>query len=104
MVEYEKINPKINIKDIMPFYSITGVFSFLDEKQKLNMIQYNKELQKIFLVDIKDYKRISGKYKIGKKNGKGKEYNFYGKLIFSGEYLKGKRNGEGKEYYDNGKI
>ena len=33
------------------------------------------------------------------KNGKGrvKEYNF-GKLIFEGEYLNGKKNGKGKEY------
>ena len=38
-------------------------------------------------------------------NGKGKEYDFNGKLIFEGEYLNGIRwNGKGKEYYDNGKI
>ena len=33
-----------------------------------------------------------------KKNGKGKEYNRNGKLIFEGEYLNGKSNGKGKEY------
>ena len=33
-----------------------------------------------------------------KVNGKGKEYNEYGKLIFEGEHLNGKRNGKGKEY------
>ena len=38
------------------------------------MIAYNKELQKILLVDIRDFKEISGKYKIGERNGKGKEY------------------------------
>ena len=33
------------------------------------------------------------------RNGKGKEYNKYGELIFEGEYLNGKRwNGKGKEY------
>ena len=32
-------------------------------------------------------------------NGKGKEYNDEGKLIFEGEYLNGEKNGRGKEYY-----
>ena len=39
----------------------------------------------------------------GERNGKGKEYNYYGQLDFEGEYLNGKRNGKGKEYYKNGK-
>ena len=33
----------------------------------------------------------------GKRNGKGKEYE-YGELIFEGEYSNGKKNGNGKEY------
>ena len=37
-------------------------------------------------------------YKNGKRNGKGKEYDYEGKLKFEGEYLKGTRNGKGKEY------
>ena len=37
-------------------------------------------------------------YLNGKKNGKGKEYNDNGKLLFEGEYLNGKKNGKGKEY------
>ena len=41
----------------------------------------------------------------GKKNGKGKEYNFFdGYLIFEGEYLNDLRNGKGKEYDSNGNI
>ena len=36
-------------------------------------------------------------------NGKGREY-YNGKLIFEGEYLNGKRNGKGKEYDYNRKI
>jgi len=43
-----------------------------------------------------------GEYLNGKRNGKGKEYDFNGKLIFEGEYLNGQRNGKGKEYYANG--
>ena len=41
--------------------------------------------------------KFEGEYKNGKRNGKGKEFN-YGELIFEGEYLNGKRNGKGKEY------
>ena len=37
-------------------------------------------------------------------NGKGKEYNLDGKLIFEGEYLNGKRNGKGKEYNHDCKL
>ena len=36
------------------------------------MIIYNKQLQKILGVDIKVYKKISGKYKIFENNGKGR--------------------------------
>ena len=39
-----------------------------------------------------------------KKNGKGKEYNNYGELIFESEYLNGQKNGKGKEYDVYGKI
>ena len=69
------------------------------------MLIYNKEFQQIILIDINDYKNISGKYKIIAKNGKGKEFNFKGKIIFEGEYLNGKRNGQGKEFdYDDDNL
>ena len=69
------------------------------------MVIYNKKLQKQLLIDLDYYKEISGKYKIGEINGKGKEYNIYNdELIFEGEYLNGKRNGKGKEYFNNGKL
>ena len=58
MAEFEEIKSNINLKDIKSFYIIKGVFSFLNEQQKLNMIFYNKELQKQFSVDINDYKKI----------------------------------------------
>ena len=47
---------------------------------------------------------FEGEYFKGKRNGKGKEYYYGGKVIFEGEYLKGKRNGKGKEYDDEGKF
>ena len=96
---------KSNINSIKSTYILKEVFSFLYEKQKLNVIIYNKKLQKKLDVDIEEYKKISGKYKVGEKNGKGKEYELNtNKLIFEGEYINGKRNGKGKEYYYNGNL
>ena len=37
-------------------------------------------------------------------NGKIKEYDNNGKLIFEGEYLNGEKNGKGKEYDYYGKL
>ena len=66
------------------------------------MIIYNKELQNIFSFDIEDYKKISGKYLEGDRNGYRKEYLLETKeLVFEGEYLNGKRNGKGIEYYSD---
>ena len=105
MAEIEDIKSKIDLRAIKSSYINKRIFSFLNEKQNLKMIIYSKELQKICLIDIEDYKKISGKYKIGGKNGKGKEFIINTNiLIFEGEYLNGKRNGKGKEYYDNGKL
>ena len=42
--------------------------------------------------------KFEGEYVNGLRNGKGKEYNFDGKLLFEGEYLNGLRwNGKGIE-------
>jgi len=47
----------------------------------------------------------SGKYTIGRKNGKGREYKLnINRLIFEGEYLNGKKNGKGSEYDYNGSL
>ena len=129
MAEIEDIKFKKNIRNIQSLYILKTIFSFLNESLKLNLIIYNKELQKKFLVDIENYKKISGKYRIGekngigreyiintkrlifegeyldgKRNGKGKGYNFDGLLRFEGEFLNGKRNGKGKEYYYDDKL
>jgi len=93
---------KIKIQDIKSKYVINELFLYLNVKQKLNMIIYNKQLQKICGVDIKDYVRVSGKYKKIDKNGKGREYTLLSdQLIFEGEYLNKKKNGRGKEYSEN---
>ena len=105
MDKIEYIKCKEKLWDIKSPYIIKIIFSFLSEKQKLNMIIYNKELQKIFSVDTKDYEKISGKYKVGEKNGKGREYIIkLNSICFEGKYVKGKRNGKGKEYNEDGKL
>ena len=102
MAEFKEIK---YLEDIKSSYIIKGIFLFLYEKQKLNLINYNKKLQKIFGVDSIAYKKICTKYIIGERTGKGGEYSSNeDKLIFKGEYLNGKRNGKGKEYHDNGKL
>ena len=68
------------------------------------MIMYNKELQNLLLFDIDNYKKNSNKYKIGERNGKGKEQKMNtNNLIFEGKYLNWERNGK-KKYYDDGKL
>ena len=53
----------IDLKSIKSSYIKKDIFSFLQEKQKLNMIMYNKELQKMLDIDIEIYKKISGNIK-----------------------------------------
>ena len=98
-------NYKVNLRDIKSYFIIQNIFSFLLRENQLNMIKYNKGFQKMFSLELKDFKRTSNRYKIAEKNGKGKEYILNTSLIiFEGEYLNGKRNGKGKEYYDDGKL
>jgi len=96
--------PSINLITLINSkYIVEEILSFLKKKKALNLIIYNKSLQKYLDINIDNYKKISGKYKIVEKNGKGKEY-FYGQLIFKGEYLNGKKNGKGKEYDFYGQL
>ena len=82
---------------IKSIYIVKHIFSFLRDTTKLNMIIYNKNFQKKFEIDIEDYKKLKGRYKVGEKNGEAKEYDLYKDiLLFEGQYLEGKRNGNGK--------
>ena len=110
------------LSNIRSKYCLEYIFSFIQEKKKLSIIIYNKDLQKRLNRNINYYKGISmksleidkngigkiydcfgellfeGEYSNKKKNGKGKEY-FFGKLLFEGEFKNGKRNGYGKQYH-----
>ena len=117
------------LKNIKASYFIQKIFTFIDEAQKLKLIRHNKNLQMNLNISLINYKffnfvyvihepngiakeylgfedmlMFEGEYLNGKRNGKGKEYDWNGKLIFEGEYLNGKRNGKGKEYNEKGKL
>ena len=56
-------------------------------------------------INIEDYKRISKRYREGERNGKGKEYDYDGILLFEGNYFFNKRwEGMGRQYNKDGKI
>ena len=57
MEENIDIKSKIDLRAIKSSYIKKGIFSFLNEKQILKMIIYSKELQKICLIGIEDYKK-----------------------------------------------
>ena len=108
----EKISKLENIKSylnseksIKSVYIFKEIFSFLDKKTLFNIINYNKQWQNALKINIENYKKLSGKYKIGKKYGRGKVYKLNTNiLLFEGEYLNGKKNGNGKEYYYKSKL
>ena len=112
------------LKNIKSFYFSKILFSYVDERNKLKLVKYNKNLQYYINISIINYKYFTGKHIIykynktgkeyigyddfliyeggylkGERSGIGKEYNYDGNLIYQGEFLNGKRNGKGKEYY-----
>ena len=46
------------------------IFPYLNERKKLDLIKYNKNLQSIFNINIINYEIIRKKYQIGDRNGK----------------------------------
>ena len=87
-------------------YFIQKIFSlFNNEKIKLKLVKYNKNLQNKLDIGLLNYKYLSGRYIIYETKNKGKEYDSINHdLLFDGEYLNGERNGKGKEYDIIGNI
>ena len=85
-------------------YFIKKLFTFVDEKTKLDIIKYNKNMQNIMDINLINYKYFKGRYIKYEQNGIGKEYYFDDELIFEGEYSNGKKYGKGNEYYWNGQL
>ena len=116
------------LENISSSYVFQVIFSYLEVKKQLLLIKYNKNLQNKNNINLNNYKKLIGKcitygengkakiYNIetdklifegsiikGVKTGKGREYDYYGGLIFKGEYLNGEKK-RGKEYYQNCNI
>ena len=53
---------KFNWKNINSYFVLKNIFCFLNTKQKLSLIIYNKELKEALEIGIKDYKKC-GRYK-----------------------------------------
>ena len=68
--EKEKIN-QIKIKDLKSPILKT-IFSFINEKKKLNIIRNNKKLLKKLEINIKNYEKMSERYKMEKEMEKEK--------------------------------
>ena len=89
------------LQNIKSVFFIKIIFSFVDEERKLKMLKYNKALQNKIGINLLNYQMFKGNYIIYETDRLGKEYDFYGTLLYEGEYLNGKRNGKGKEYCEN---
>ena len=93
------------LRKIRSKYITKNIFSYINEKTKLNLIKFNKKLQKELFIKIINYQILSGRYIEYETNDTIKEYNAYNDLlIYEGEFKEGKRNGKGKEYNNEGKL
>ena len=65
------------MENINSQYFLILVFTNINEKRQLQIIQYNKNLQKILNKNIMNYKICSGKYIVYESTTKGKIYDAY---------------------------
>jgi len=71
------------LEKIKSTYFLKITFSYLEEEQKLKIVKYNKNLQKVIDINLNNYKFFSGRYIINLPKGITKEYNDYNdELIF----------------------
>jgi len=81
---------KTNLDNILSFEICKKIFSCLTEKKKLEIIQYNNNMQNELDININNYKCFTGKYL--KNENIVREYNHDDKLIFKWKKKwKGKR-------------
>ena len=92
------------LKQIKSKYFIQLIYTYVDEKQKLKLLRYNKDLQKNININIMNYRHFKGRYIIYESKGIGKEYDKNDILIYEGEYLNGEKHGKGKRYKDDNII
>ena len=85
-----KIKYNNNLDNIISFDIDKTIFSFFNEKKKLEIVRYNKRIQNSLDININNYRDFTGKYL--KNEIIKKENNNDGKLEFKGENFNEKRN------------
>ena len=78
-------------------YLLQSIFSFVDDKKKLKIVQNSKKFQKRLDINIMNYRQMSAKFFMGVWKGIGEEDNYGGQWIVKGESKNGKKKGKGKE-------
>ena len=95
------------MKSIKSKYISEIIFSFICEITKLKLAKHNKRIQEFLNINIFNYRIYSRRYLVYETKDKAIEYydDFKSKKkIYEGEYLNGKRNGKGKEYNYDGSV
>ena len=87
------------LKLMQSYFFFQKLFTHVTDKIKLKLAKYNKTLQSQLGLKFTNYQLFTENYIIYESKTKGKEYDYFGNLLYDGEYLKGERHGEGKEYY-----
>ena len=99
-MEIEANFTKIN--SIKSIYILEKVFSLLDKKIELLLLNHNKKIQNKLKINIESFKKLSQRYRIIIDKRICREFlkntNY---LIFEGEFKDGKKHGKGEEYYYN---
>ena len=89
------------MEEIKSKYILEIILMNVCYKRKAKLMRINKKMMNMLNINLLEF----GKYFIGERNGKGKEYSSYNdQLLFEGEYIDGKKFGHGKEYSINGKL
>ena len=84
----EYLVKQTSLKNIKSNYFLIFIFSYLEVKRKLEIINYNKNIQNILDIKLINYKFFAGEQIIYEFNRNSKEYNEYDDNIeLEGEYL-----------------
>ena len=91
-------------RKIKSIFILKKVFINVENKRKLNIIVHNKKIQKKLGLNIFDFIRFSGRYRVEESN-RIKDYSLCeNRLLFEGQYSNRNRNGFGKEFDEEGNI
>ena len=86
------------LDSIKSIYFLKMIFLNLEEALKLDIVRYNKRLQKKIDLSLKNYKEFTNRYIEYSSKTSGIEYNNEDRVVYNGGFFNGKRNGNGREY------